>query len=353
MSSLQTAYNYIVEKCNAPNVGYSQAYRQGQYYNGAYRWDCSSLISDALYQGGFFSQNPWFSTHTEREVLKNLGFYEYAASAVAWQAADIMWRTGHTEMVYQGAGGATGYTMGAHTDTVPLADQVSINKNVSGASAWTYLYRYPGGLTPPAGLTWVVGNRYLSQAEQDNNAQIVATWCINRGWSKNAICGMLGNMARESNVNPGLWQSLIVGSGGGGGFGLVQWTPWTNFTNWADSQGYEWTDGYAQLEWIDVQTVPAGQWIPTSSYPISFDEFKTSNNNIEWLVYAFLKNFERAGVEAVQQRIDAALRWADKLDFSGQGGVDPNPPPDPPVYLPKRGGIPFFLMPWYNNLKRR
>lgn len=354
MPSLNTAYNYVIEKCNAPDVGYSQAYRRGQWYNGAYRWDCSSLMCDALYQGGFYSVNPWWSTHSERNALKSLGFYEYAAGAIAWEPGDIMWRAGHTEMVYVGAGGASGRTMGAHTDTVPLADQVSINNNVSNASSWTYLYRYPGGVNPPAGLSWIKGNRYLSQQEQDNNAQIIATWCIQRGWSKNAICGMLGNMSQESTVNPGCWQSLIVGSGGGGGYGLVQWTPWTNYTNWADANNHAWDDGNAQLEWIDTQTVPFGQWIATSAYPISFAEFKVSNNSVEWLVYAFLKNFERAGVEAVTNRINAANRWAGMLDFSGSGGVDPDPPEPPPVYIPERGkGLPFYMQAWYNKIKNR
>ena len=90
MPSLNTAYNYVVEKCNAPDVGYSQAYRKGQWYNGAYRWDCSSLMCDALYQGGFYSVNPWWSTHVERQELKELGFYEYASGAVVWEPGDIL-----------------------------------------------------------------------------------------------------------------------------------------------------------------------------------------------------------------------------------------------------------------------
>ena len=79
---------------------------------------------------------------------------------------------------------------------------------------------------------------------------------LNKGWSKEAISGMMGNIQKESTVNPGIWQNLTVGTGG---YGLVQWTPATNWTNWADTHGYARDDGYGQLEWIDTETIPFGQ----------------------------------------------------------------------------------------------
>ena len=171
---------------------------------------------------------------------------------------------------------------------------------------------------------WISGNRYLSESEMKNNAEIVYSYMLSKGWTINAICGMLGNMQSESGINPGIWQSLIEGSGGGGGFGLVQWTPWTNFTNWADDNGYEWTDGNAQLKWIDEVTASFGQWIPTTSYNLSFDEFKKSTKTVEWLASAFLKNFERAGVEVEEQRQAQAVAWYEYLT-----GVTPEIPDTP------------------------
>lgn len=173
---------------------------------------------------------------------------------------------------------------------------------------------------------WISGNRYLSDSEMKNNAEIVYSYLLEKGWTKNAICGMLGNMQSESGINPGIWQSLIEGSGGGGGFGLVQWTPWTNFTNWADDNGYEWTDGNAQLKWIDEVTVTFGQWIATDSYNLSFDEFKKSTKSVEWLASAFLKNFERAGVEVEEQRQSQAVAWSEYLT-----GVTPETPDTPTI----------------------
>lgn len=156
---------------------------------------------------------------------------------------------------------------------------------------------------------WIKGNYYLNESEMQNNALIVSSYLSSCGWSLNAIAGVLGNMQTESTINPGLWQGLTEGSGGGGGYGLVQWTPWTNFTDWADSYGYAWDDGNAQLQWINSITVSAGQWIETDSYPISFDVFKVSTETPSYLASAFLKNFERAGIEKEEQRQSQAEKW--------------------------------------------
>lgn len=178
---------------------------------------------------------------------------------------------------------------------------------------------------------WIKGNRYLSVNEMRNNAEIVYSYLLSKGWSKNAICGMLGNMEAESTINPGIWQSLIEGSGGGGGFGLVQWTPYTNFTNWADSNGYEWTDGYAQLKWIDEVTASFGQWIPTINYYISFEDFKKTSKSVEWCASAFLKNFERAGVEVEDIRRESAVSWYEYLADSDPDIPDIPDEPDEPT----------------------
>jgi cell wall-associated NlpC family hydrolase len=158
-----------------------------------------------------------------------------------------------------------------------------------------------------------------------NNAEIIYDYLISKGWSLNAVSGMLGNMQKESTINPGIWQELIEGSGGGGGFGLVQWTPYTNFTNWADSKGYEWDDGTAQLKWIDEETVSFGQWIPTSTYNFNFSVYKKSTESPEYLASAFLHNFERAGVAAETERRTNARTWYEYLEnYSGGSGEPDN-----------------------------
>ena len=171
-------------------------------------------------------------------------------------------------------------------------------------------------------MAWKQGNRYLTRSEMENNASIIRNYLFSKGWTLNAIAGLLGNMQSESTINPGIWQNLDENNLSGG-FGLVQWTPATNFTDWADSLGLAWTDGYAQLRWIDEQTTAFGQWIPTSNYPLSFSEFKTSTQTPEYLASAFLKNFERAGVEVEAQRRTQANEW---YSFITNGGT-PTPTP--------------------------
>lgn len=184
------------------------------------------------------------------------------------------------------------------------------------------------------------GNRYLTLEQMEHNAMLIYDIFTEYGWSDNAICGMLGNMQRESTINPGLWQSLIEGSGGGGGYGLVQWTPWTNFTDWADEMGYEWDDGYAQCEWIEDETVATGQWIPTSQYPMKFSEFRVSTKSPEYLASVFLKNFERAGVSAEDERRTNARYWFDYI-----GGEDSDEPDEPVIPSgTKRKKMPVWMM---------
>lgn len=161
-------------------------------------------------------------------------------------------------------------------------------------------------------MSWIKGNRYLSEAEMQNNAWIIWAYLASKGWSDNAITGMLGNMETESTINPGIWQNLDS-SNKSGGYGLVQWTPSTNYTNWADTHGYAIDDGDAQLKWIDEVTTTEGQWIATPEYDFSFAEFKKSTQTPEYLASAFLKNFERAGVEKEAQRKEQARKWYNYL----------------------------------------
>ncbi len=157
-------------------------------------------------------------------------------------------------------------------------------------------------------MSWIKGNRYLTESEMQNNAMEIRAYLVSKGWTLNAIAGMLGNMETESTINPAIWQSLDS-SNKSGGYGLVQWTPSTNYTNWADSHGYDITDGVAQLKWIDEVTTTVGQWIRTDSYDLSFGDFKTSTKSPEYLASAFLKNFERAGVEKETARREQARKW--------------------------------------------
>lgn len=317
MASIQKSYNWTIEQCAADNVGYSQTYRNQQTVNGITYYDCSSLMWYALVNGDFdiiskYGNVP-FTTRNMQTILKGLGFKEYNAS-VTWKAGDILWKSGHTEMAFDST-----RSMGAHTSTVPLADQVSINANDSRNNGWKYLYRYEDGTVKNE---WLSGNRYLSIGEMQNNAAIVFDYLLGKGWSVEAVSGLLGNVQKESTINPAIWQDLTVNPSMG--YGLVQWTPSTNITSWLTENGYDLDDGTAQLLWIDTETVPTGQWIETDNFPISFEEFKHSKDTPENLSYAFMYNFERPKDKEQPERKVNARYW---YDWYNNLYVPPDNPP--------------------------
>lgn len=290
MPNLTLAYQWAIDICNAPNIGYSQTYRNQQTVNGITYYDCSSFINYSLLAGGwetpgYAPNNNAFTTYTMESVLQGLGFASVPVSD-PWLPGDILVRNNsygnHTEMVYQDR-----YTMGAHGTGYPLDDQVSIKNTVSNPATWDTCWRYG----TPVTYEWITGNRYLTEEEMQNNAIVQYADLSAKGWSLNAIAGLMGNENRESRINPGVWQNLDP-SRPDLGYGLVQWTPSTNITNWLTANGYEWDDGYAQDIALDLQ-IPAGQWIPTSSFPISYEDWKTTDSSPEDAGLAFLYNFER------------------------------------------------------------
>jgi len=165
----------------------------------------------------------------------------------------------------------------------------------------------------------ISGNRYLNMEEMTNNAQYIAYYLIDKGWSANAISGILGNMQTESTINPAIWQNLDEGNTTLG-FGLVQWTPATNYINWANGQGLDYKMMDSNLLCILYELKNGLQWISTSSFPLSFKEFSTSNATPEYLAHAFIVNYERPANPDQPIRQTQARHWFNVLDWSGGGG---------------------------------
>lgn len=61
---------------------------------------------------------------------------------------------------------------------------------------------YRGGALP---FTYS-GDVQLTKSQMKVNAQYILDYLKKKGLTKNAVCGMLGNMETESFINPGLWQ---------------------------------------------------------------------------------------------------------------------------------------------------
>lgn len=166
---------------------------------------------------------------------------------------------------------------------------------------------FPGGFPPE--LT----------TDQEKNAWIVWQFLKSKGYTEFAAAGILGNMDVESHVMPDTDQI------GGPAYGLVQWDgsvyplvpPATNngreyVQNLLHAAGIQGDYKIAQtqselLEW----TMYNGQWIGAVE-PRSVQGFKNLTN-IQDATYAFVKNYERAGVENMSERQSRAQNWYFKL----------------------------------------
>lgn len=182
----------------------------------------------------------------------------------------------------------------------------------------------------------------LTPAQMEFNALYIYSYFHSKGWTNKAIASILGNMSVESSLNPGRWQSDSVNNLDGG-YGLVQWTPASKYINWCEAWGFtdpsEMDSNLARIQYEFDNNL---QWIKTDSYPITFEEFSKSNESIDYLTTAFLKNYERAGVEHLETRISYSNKWYEVMQ-----GYDDNEYPDnpdtPSTSIKKKKGFNFIL----------
>jgi surface antigen len=169
-----------------------------------------------------------------------------------------------------------------------------------------------------------LGHNELSAKNPANQKQIynalyIAQDLYKNGFNLNAIAGMLGNITLESTLNPGLWEDFV-----GPGFGIVQWTPASNLTDWCKKKGYDPKDIDSQLKRIYYEVEHEGlQWIKTKAHNMSFKDFKKSTSSPEDLTLVFLKNYERAGVEKISVRQQNARYWYDYITKNSMIGFKP------------------------------
>lgn len=153
-------------------------------------------------------------------------------------------------------------------------------------------------ITPTASIgnldksTVTVKAEALTRSEMEGNAKYIWNYLGSKGWSLNAVAGMLGNMQYESTINPGRHQ---VGSGEDGGFGLVQWTPKKKLTAWLTDHGYPEDDMDGQLERILWEKENNEQYAK-NKYKYTFETFSTSTDNPYTLACAFAFDYERSWV---------------------------------------------------------
>lgn len=211
-------------------------------------------------------------------------------------------------------------------------------------------------------------------AEQETNANIIRSFFIDKGWTINAICGMLGCMQGESTINPAFIQATnryrLPNSGDNlsdvpnsvmrnffmeyyqdtrkaYAIGLVQWDGYTIY-NQVDTQkmvafaianNIIWYDGWTQLYRIDMEQQSDElnhetrffRTVRVSGTDYNFWNYPYSTDTPENLAKAFTWGYERnAGGEGFRP---ANARWWYDY-FTGETAPDIIPPEDFLLPLP-------------------
>ena len=179
------------------------------------------------------------------------------------------------------------------------------------------------------GTYW--GNTYdssntLTYDQMKVNAKYIYSYLLAQGWTANAIAGMLGNMQSESAINSGRWQSdRVGGESEGHGYSLVQWTPYTKYTNWCAENGYtDPSEMDVALARIIYEVENNLQWIATRTYPMTFKEFIKSEESPYYLAMVFITNYERPAEPNQPSRGTQAESWYEYL--TGESPIVPVPP---------------------------
>ena len=345
---INVAFNYVIQACNDNYIGYSMSDLRTTIKLGVtYRTycDCSSLMSWACFNAGAWSSNPWFSTGDEPTWLQQAGFTRMPANSTPWQPGDILthsegWmRPGtpypdaHTEMVYRGTGGMSGYTMGAHTSKVAYRDQVSIRTYISDTSYWQWLYRAGGSVIPAYHWTQRNTNQYgaLTTDEIYGNAILTYYELVNLGFSTAAAAGVMGNIEHEGQFNPAQWEGTAVvdvWNQPRKGYGMMQYTPPDKYKVFADYKGVDVTvadeNGPCQIQWLDDSTFyntvlggyqtsqfngSSSQMAGNPHYGISYSNFKLLTDPAD-AANVWMRSWERSADPGATQSIrEASARY--------------------------------------------
>lgn len=193
-------------------------------------------------------------------------------------------------------------------------------------------------------MAWVSTDTYIDAAGTLNNAQIVTSFIRSNipSWSTKSIAAILGSMEGESGINPGQWEVGMPKYGPSTGYGLVQWTPYTDLVGAANAAGYpDWENGTSQL-WAlkyEYDTGYNGQWIPQGiGAGITWPMWATGNYDLDFLVQLFIVNYLRPFTTDHPNYQANARKWYTWLTT---GTVPDVPIPDPgggggvlPPYVP-------------------
>ena len=143
------------------------------------------------------------------------------------------------------------------------------------------------------GFYWSHSKFTYDSNEQRTNVQYITNYFRGKGWTDNAIAGILGNMQSESGINPGAYYGYKDFSSVS--FGIVQWDPTSKYQNWHDGRysGIIYEHLGCQLSRIIWELENGEQYYKTSEWPYTFREFSQSTLDAGTLAKVFVRNYER------------------------------------------------------------
>ncbi len=124
---------------------------------------------------------------------------------------------------------------------------------------------------------------------QQQVAEQIWDYLTSRGWTKQSVSALLGNMQSESEISADSWESGLIGNMSGG-YGLVQWTPATKYINWAQSNGLVYQNVISQCKRLEWEVVNSQQFYNPN---MTFAQFTKSTQSPEALADIFIRYYER------------------------------------------------------------
>lgn len=175
--------------------------------------------------------------------------------------------------------------------------------------------------TIPGKSSVLTGDKSYRQDERLGNARYICNYLRSlataKRWTTNAICATLGNMEAESGMTPGRWE---IAGDTQKGFGLVQWTPSTKFTD-ALTSGQSKTDIDVQLKRIQAEVDGTyEQWLSQKHSPqMTFKQYTQSSKTVSVLAEYFLRCYENPNIYTgmVSERQRCAQKWNALLSALG------------------------------------
>ena len=192
-------------------------------------------------------------------------------------------------------------------------------------------------------------NTALNSDEMKVNAKFVWNYLGSRGWSLDAVCGMLGNFEAESTINPNRVENSQKDrwpNWGNYGFGVAQWTPWytkrkpdgswydaanyhgsnnPTYGYWAEQNGYTVAaDGSGTIGNFEPQLDYLNANLGTSSGKTWVQNYKTTSAGPEQAAKDFYVYYEKSEAGTWGTRPAKAIKWYEYLS-----GSTPQPPQPP------------------------